>query len=439
MSLVNQTPQWQALQQHWEAMKDARMRDLFAADPGRAKKMSLSVAALYLDYSKNLVTQETLAKLIDLAEAVDLKGWTQRMFSGEPINNTERRAVLHIALRNRSNRPILVDGEDVMPLVNGVLARMEAFVARVRSGEWRGHTGRRITDVVNIGIGGSNLGPKMVCAALAPYQTEGLRVHFVSNVDGTHLVETVQTPGCRDHALHRRLQDLHHPGDHDQRHQRARLAVGGARGSGGGGPAFRRRVHQCRAGRRLRHRHRQHVRFLGLGRRALFAVVGHRTADRAGGWIRAFRRAAGGRPCHGRALPHRRSQGEHAGAAGSDRGLVRQLRRRPHPCGAALRSVAALPRRLSATGRHGEQRQARDPRGRRGRLHDRPGGLGRARHRWPARLLSAHPSGHPDDPGGFHWGHPQPQRAGRPSPQVHGQLLRPDRGADAAGVPSRRR
>ena len=192
MSLVNQTPQWQALRQHWDEMKDRRLLELFAADARRAETMTLTAAGLRLDYSKNLVTQETLGLLIALAEAVDLKGWTRRMFAGDPINNTEQRAVLHVALRNRSNRPILVDGVDVMPDINAVLARLESFVGRVRSGEWTGHTGQRITDVVNIGIGGSNLGPKMVCAALAPYQSESLRVHFVSNVDGTHLVETVR-------------------------------------------------------------------------------------------------------------------------------------------------------------------------------------------------------------------------------------------------------
>ncbi len=192
MSLMNQTPQWQALQHHWDTMQAARIRDLFAVDPRRAETMTLTVAGLRLDYSKNLVTHETLSLLRDLAESADLRGWTRRMFDGEPINNTEGRAVLHIALRNRSNRPILVDGEDVMPLINAVLARMDQFVERVRSGEWLGHTGRRITDVVNIGIGGSNLGPKMICTALAPYQREDLRVHFVSNVDGTHLVETIQ-------------------------------------------------------------------------------------------------------------------------------------------------------------------------------------------------------------------------------------------------------
>ncbi len=192
MSLVTQTPQWQALQRHWDEIKEARMQDLFAADPGRAQAMQLTVAGLYLDYAKNLVTRETLGLLFELAEAVDLQGWIRRMFAGDRINHTEHRAVLHVALRNRSNRPIRVEGEDVMPLINGVLTRMEQFVGRVRSGDWTGQTGRRITDVVNIGIGGSNLGPKMVCAALAPYQREDLRVHFVSNVDGTHLVETLR-------------------------------------------------------------------------------------------------------------------------------------------------------------------------------------------------------------------------------------------------------
>ncbi|MFZ0790655.1 MAG: glucose-6-phosphate isomerase [Chromatiaceae bacterium] len=192
MSFVNQTPQWQALERHWQQMKDAHLRELFAADPERAQAMTLEAAGLHLDYSKNRVTRETLRLLFDLAKTVDLQGWTQRMFAGEQINNTEQRAVLHVALRNRSNRPILVDGEDVMPLVNGVLAKMESFVGRVRSGDWNGYTGERITDVVNIGIGGSNLGPKMVCAALGPYLSDRLRVHFVSNIDGTHLTETIR-------------------------------------------------------------------------------------------------------------------------------------------------------------------------------------------------------------------------------------------------------
>jgi glucose-6-phosphate isomerase len=192
MPLVNQTPQWQALERHWDQVKDLHLRDLFASDPRRAETMTLEAAGLYVDYSKNRVTDETLRLLFDLAHAVDLQGWARRMFAGDRINNTEQRAVLHVALRNRSNRPIYVDGADVMPQVNGVLQRMETFVEEVRSGDWKGYTGRSITDVVNIGIGGSNLGPKMVCAALGPYLSPTLRVHFVSNVDATHLLETVR-------------------------------------------------------------------------------------------------------------------------------------------------------------------------------------------------------------------------------------------------------
>lgn len=192
MSLVNQTAQWKALGAHWGLMSGVRMRDLFAREPARAAQMSLRAADLFVDYSKNLITAETVALLLELAEAVDLPGWIRRMFSGDRINNTEQRSVLHVALRNRSSRPIYVDGEDVMPGVNAVLQHMEDFVTSVRSGEWRGYNGERIADVVNIGIGGSNLGPLMVCEALRPYQSDDLRVHFVSNVDGTHLAETVR-------------------------------------------------------------------------------------------------------------------------------------------------------------------------------------------------------------------------------------------------------
>jgi glucose-6-phosphate isomerase len=191
MSLINGTSAWQALEQHRQEMRGIAMRDLFVSDPGRARRMRLSAAGLHLDYSKNLVTPQTLSLLIDLADAADLSGWIARMFAGEPINNTEERAVLHVALRNRSHRPIAVDGQDVMPSVRRVLDRLEAFVGLVRSGEWKGFQGQSIRDVVNIGIGGSNLGPKMVCTALGAYGSNDLRVHFVSNVDGTHLLETL--------------------------------------------------------------------------------------------------------------------------------------------------------------------------------------------------------------------------------------------------------
>lgn len=192
MSLVNKSAQWKALEEHWNQMSRVHMRDLFRDDPTRAEQMNLRVDDIFVDYSKNIITQETLRLLFDLAEAVDLPGWIRRMYSGDHINNTENRAVLHVALRNRSNRPIYVDGEDVMPSVNAVLEKMDHFVTGVRGGDWRGFTGKPINDVVNIGIGGSNLGPLMVCEALRHYQSDDLRIHFVSNVDGTHLNETLR-------------------------------------------------------------------------------------------------------------------------------------------------------------------------------------------------------------------------------------------------------
>jgi glucose-6-phosphate isomerase len=168
------------------------MRELFAADPRRFDSFSLQVDDVLIDYSKNRVTAETMKLLFDLARQASVLDWRDRMFAGEKINRTEDRAVLHVALRNRSNRPTLVDGTDVMPEVRAVLAKMRAFTDSVRSGAWKGYTGKRITDVVNIGIGGSDLGPVMASLALKPYWHPEMRVHFVSNVDGTHLAETLK-------------------------------------------------------------------------------------------------------------------------------------------------------------------------------------------------------------------------------------------------------
>ena len=168
------------------------MRDLFAADPDRFARFSLTWNDLLFDYSKNRITKETMPLLFNLAREADVKGWTERMFRGEKINFTEKRAVLHVALRNRSNRPIMADGEDVMPAVNKVLAHMRLFTESVRSGAWAGYSGKAMTDLVNIGIGGSDLGPVMVTEALRPYGHERIKLHFVSNIDGTHIAETVR-------------------------------------------------------------------------------------------------------------------------------------------------------------------------------------------------------------------------------------------------------
>ncbi|MDX5630300.1 MULTISPECIES: glucose-6-phosphate isomerase [unclassified Brenneria] len=188
----SQTAAWQALQQHFDVMKDVRIKDLFAQDSQRFERFSATFGdQMLVDYSKNRITAETLDKLQALARETDLAGAINSMFSGEKINRTEDRAVLHVALRNRSNTPILVDGKDVMPEVNAVLEKMKKFSERVIGGEWKGYTGKAITDVVNIGIGGSDLGPYMVTEALKPYKNH-LNMHFVSNVDGTHIAETLK-------------------------------------------------------------------------------------------------------------------------------------------------------------------------------------------------------------------------------------------------------
>jgi glucose-6-phosphate isomerase len=192
MSTLTTSAAWQALEKHQKEIATVHMRDLFAQDPERFHKFSLAFQDLLLDYSKNRITDTTMSLLRDLALQADLPGWIDQMFNGAKINITEDRAVLHIALRNRSNRSIRVDGQDVMPKVNAVLNHMRVFSDAVRNGAWTGYTGKRITDVVNIGIGGSDLGPVMVTEALKPYAQEGLNVHFVSNIDGTHIMETLK-------------------------------------------------------------------------------------------------------------------------------------------------------------------------------------------------------------------------------------------------------
>ena len=187
-----QTQAWQALEAHFAANKETRLKDLFAQDPQRFDKFSLTYQGdILVDYSKNLITEETLKLLIDLAKETDLRSAIDAMFNGEKINMTEGRSVLHVALRNRSDRPIESDGKDVMPEVKAVLAKMKGFCEKIISGEWKGYTGKAIQHVVNIGIGGSDLGPVMITEALRPYKNH-LQMHFVSNVDGTHIAETLK-------------------------------------------------------------------------------------------------------------------------------------------------------------------------------------------------------------------------------------------------------
>jgi glucose-6-phosphate isomerase len=193
MASIAESPAWKNLVAHQQEIEPLHMRELFEGDPDRFEHFSLQLGDILFDYSKNRITEKTLPLLITLAKEAGLRSRIEAMFSGEKINTTENRAVLHIALRNRLNSPILVDGQDVMPGVNQVLAQMRNFSDAVRSGEWKGYSGKAITDVVNIGIGGSDLGPRMVCEALKPYADPNLQLHFVSNVDGTDLIETLRT------------------------------------------------------------------------------------------------------------------------------------------------------------------------------------------------------------------------------------------------------
>lgn len=185
------TNAWNRLEEYHFEFEGRHMKELFAADANRFQKYSIRFEDILVDFSKNIIDDEVREALVALAEECGLKDATENMFTGQKINATENRAVLHVALRNRSNTPIVVDGEDVMPEVNAVLEQMKAFSEEVISGKWKGYTGKTITDIVNIGIGGSDLGPLMVTEALKPYKNH-LNLHFVSNVDGTHIAETLK-------------------------------------------------------------------------------------------------------------------------------------------------------------------------------------------------------------------------------------------------------
>jgi glucose-6-phosphate isomerase len=186
------TKSWKKLKEHYPVMKNRQMVDLFHKDSQRFSRFSVAFEDIFVDYSKNIITRETLRLLLELARECQLKASIKSMFAGDRINETEGRAVLHLALRNRSNTPIRVNGRDVMPEVNAVLGQMKRFSDGIVSRNWKGYTKKKITDIVNIGIGGSDLGPVMVTEALKPYWKPGLRSHFVSNIDGTHLAETLK-------------------------------------------------------------------------------------------------------------------------------------------------------------------------------------------------------------------------------------------------------
>ena len=192
MSQINQSPIWQSLNQHKKDIESISLREMFKSDPNRFNQFHIQFNDLLLDYSKHRISRETISLLVKLAKEADVEGWRNRMFEGEKINSTEHRAVLHTALRNQNISPIISDGEDVIPKVKNVLKKMRRFSEEVRSGQWKGFTGKTITSVINIGIGGSDLGPAMVCQALKAYGSKTITPYFVSNVDGADLSQALE-------------------------------------------------------------------------------------------------------------------------------------------------------------------------------------------------------------------------------------------------------
>ena len=284
MPSLTESSAWRALTDHRQQMQNVHLRDLFRDDPQRFEKYSLRLGDLLFDYSKNRIDERTVSLLVDLAKEAGLDEQRGRMFAGEKINFTENRSVLHVALRNRSNTPIMVDGHDVMPEVNRVLAKMRSFSERVREGAWKGFTGKPITDIVNIGIGGSDLGPVMVTEALRPYWQAGLSAHFVSNVDGTHMAEVLRKVDPETTLFLVASKTFTTQETPDERAHRARVAAQCPQRQQRGRSPFRRAVDERERGFRVRDRRREYVRVLGLGRWSLLAMVGDRAVDRVRDW-----------------------------------------------------------------------------------------------------------------------------------------------------------
>ncbi len=363
--------------------------------------------------------------------------WIEAMFTGQKINNTEGRAVLHVALRNRSNTPIYVDDQDVMPEVNRVLAKMRSFSEAVRSGEWKGYTGKPITDIVNIGIGGSDLGPKMVCEALKPYARPGLRAHFVSNVDSTDLVETLKALDPETVLFLVASKTFTTQETMTNAHSARRWFLEAARDESAVAKHFAAMSTNSAEVSKFGIDTRNMFEFWDWvgGRYSLWSAIGLSIALYLG-MDRFEELLAGAHQVdqHFRTAPFEQ---QHPRADGLARHLVRQLLRRRLPRHPALRPVPAALLVLFPAGRHGKQRQGRHPPRRVAELQHRSGHLGTARHQRSARLLPAHPPGHPAHPLRLPRRRPQPEPARRPSPHPALQLPGPDRSADEGQDPRR--
>jgi broad specificity phosphatase PhoE len=268
---------WQALVAHYPKVRELHLRKLFADDPTRGERMAIEAVGIYFDYSKHRITDETLRLLLQLAEESGLRSRIDAMFRGEKINVTEKRAVLHVALRTPKGQSIFVDGEDVVPRVHAVLGKMADFSTRVRSGEWKGHTGKPIRNVINIGIGGSDLGPVMAYEALRHYSQRDLTFRFVSNIDGTDFAEATRDLDAEETLFivsSKTFTTLE-----DQCEHGPRLDPQDVETSRCHCQTFRCGLDQRRGGGQVRHRHGKYVRVLGLGRRAVLDRLGDRPLD----------------------------------------------------------------------------------------------------------------------------------------------------------------
>ena len=360
---LDQRPAWSALKAHHETIAPLHLRKLFADDPKRGERLTLEAAGIYLDYSKNRITDKTLELLVQLAEQSGLRARIDAMFRGEHINVSENRAVLHVALRAPKGSSIVVDGENVVPQVHAVLDRMSAFAGRIRSGEWKGHTGKRIRNVVNIGIGGSDLGPVMAYQALRYYSERAMTFRFVSNVDGTDFVEAVRDLDATETLFI--ISSKTFTTLETMTNANAARAWS-LKGLGGDVKAVAKHFVAVST-------NAAEVTKFGIdtanmfefwdwvgGRYSMDSAIGLSTMLAIG--LGQLRSAAGRFPRDGRALPYRSLRPEPARRHGTARPLVQQLLRRTDGGRAAVRTIPEPLSRLPATAHHGEQRQARDAR-----------------------------------------------------------------------------
>ena len=396
-------PAWKALAAHHQKVGGLHLRDLFAKDPARGERMTLEAAGLFLDYSKNRVTDETLQLLRQLAEESGLRARIDAMFRGDRINVTENRAVLHVALRAPRGASILVDGKNVVPDVHAVLDRMADFSNRVRSGAWLGHTGKRIRNVVNVGIGGSDLGPVMAYEALRDYSERAMTFRFVSNVDGTDFAEATRDLDPAETLFIISSKTFVTLETMTNAHTARDWAL---KGLGGDPKAVAKHFVAVST-------NAEKVTEFGIDTANMFGfwdwVGGRYSMDSAIGLSTMLAvgpdelpRDARRLPRDGRALPHGAVREEPARADGSARRLVHRLLRRADGRGAAVRPVPEAFPGVPPAADDGVQRQARDARRIARRRGHRADLLGRARHQRPALLLPAHPPGHAPDPVRLH-------------------------------------